>query len=113
MGAAAAWALGRLGDERAVEPLVGALSDEDDKVRAKAAAALERLGWKAADEDQKALYLIAVRKWDKLAELGAAAEGPLTARLRDEDPEVREGAQWILNELKSARELDSLFKSLE
>ncbi len=47
----AAWALGRLGDARAVEPLIAALKDEDLKVREQAAWALGRLGdARATDE---------------------------------------------------------------
>ncbi|HNR58516.1 MAG TPA: HEAT repeat domain-containing protein, partial [Methanothrix sp.] len=41
----AAWALGKIGDERAVDPLVRALrEDEDPSVREWAASALEAIG---------------------------------------------------------------------
>lgn len=45
---AAAVALGKLGDRRAVQPLVSALADSDAQIRTVAAAALGKLGYKAA-----------------------------------------------------------------
>ena len=39
----AAEALGKIGDERAVDPLTEALKDEDSPVREEAARALERI----------------------------------------------------------------------
>lgn len=38
----AAWILGQAGDERAIEPMLALLRDEDESVRAKAAHALQR-----------------------------------------------------------------------
>jgi HEAT repeat protein len=43
---AAAEALGKLGDRRAVEPFQTLLKDEDADVRQAASEALTRLGWK-------------------------------------------------------------------
>ena len=40
----AAWALGKIGDARAVEPLAAALRDNDSDVREAAAQALKSLG---------------------------------------------------------------------
>jgi HEAT repeat protein len=37
-------ALGKIGDTRAVEPLIAALKDEDERVRRVAAEALEQIG---------------------------------------------------------------------
>ncbi|HSV98185.1 MAG TPA: HEAT repeat domain-containing protein [Spirochaetota bacterium] len=42
----AAWSLGRMGDARAVDPLVGLVNDKDPEVRKEVAEALKRLGWK-------------------------------------------------------------------
>jgi HEAT repeat protein len=109
----AAWALGKTKGERATESLREAMSYEHSDVRAKAASTLNSLGWKPAQGREEAVYLIAQKKWDRLAELGAAAEEPLTAMLNDDDAQVREEAQWLLNEIKSAKELQALYKSLE
>jgi len=107
------WALGKIGGKDVVEPLIEAMRDEDSDVRAKSVSLLDRLGWEPAGDSDKAAYFIARKKWDKLAELGDAAVEPLTARLEDEDAQVREDARWILDEIKSAKEMESLFKSLE
>ncbi|MBN2028357.1 MAG: HEAT repeat domain-containing protein, partial [Actinobacteria bacterium] len=107
------WALGRIGGKDVVEPLLGALRDDDSDVRAKSASILEHLGWKPVGDSDKVAYLIARKEWDKLTELGDEAVGPLTARLEDEDARVREDASWILEEIKSAQEMESLFKSLK
>jgi len=109
----AAWALGKIGDKRATGSLLEALRDEDSDVRTKTASVLDHMGWKPADESEKAAFLIAAKKWDQIAALGDAAIEPLKARLKDEDAKVREEAQWILDEIKSAKEMDALFKSLQ
>ncbi|HMA36537.1 MAG TPA: HEAT repeat domain-containing protein [Chloroflexia bacterium] len=55
--AEAAFALGQIGDPRAVEPLIAALRDEDTVVRTEAAAALGALGDRRAVEPLiRALY---------------------------------------------------------
>lgn len=109
----AAWALGKLGGEKAVVHLVEALQDDDADVRARAAASLERLGWAPSGDHEKALYLLATKQWNKLAELGEAAEKALQARLEDGNSEVKEMARCLLDEIRSSRELDELLRSLE
>ena len=104
----AAWALGKLGDPRACEHLVKALADEDAEVRAKAAASLERLGWVPGDDREKAFYFLAVRQWNKLADMGEAAEGALQQRTEDADPEVRDMARCLLEDIRGSRELKEL-----
>ncbi len=42
----AAWSLGRMGDTRAVDALVGLINDKDPEVRKDVSEALKRLGWK-------------------------------------------------------------------
>lgn len=71
----AADALGRLGDERAVEPLVAAMEDPDPRVRKKAAWALGQLG------DRR-------------------GQRPLLAAMRDPDEDVREIAEEAYEILK-------------
>lgn len=71
----AADALGRLGDERAVEPLIAAMDDPDPRVRKKAAWALGQLG------DMR-------------------GQRPLLAAMRDGDEDVREIAEEAYEILK-------------
>ena len=47
----AAWALGEIGDRRAIEGLTRVLEDEDRDVATKAAQALERIGALREKED--------------------------------------------------------------
>jgi len=70
----AAVALGKLKDERAVEPLIELLADDDRCVRNKAAVAL--------------------------GEMGTTAVEPLIELLKDENREVREAAELALRIIK-------------
>lgn len=67
-------ALGKLKDERAVEPLIELLADDDRCVRNKAAVAL--------------------------GEMGTTAVEPLIELLKDENREVREAAELALRIIK-------------
>jgi HEAT repeat protein len=89
--ARAAWtlfALGELGNARAVGPLIKALGDENLEVRAGAAWTLGKI-------------------WD------ARAVDPLIKLLGDESSGVREAAVWALGEIKDRRAVDPLIKALE
>ena len=86
--AAAASALGRLGDKLAVDPLIRKLEDPDEGVRATAASALGRLG-------------------DKLA------VDPLIRKLEDPDEGVRDGAIFALGQLGDKLAVDPLIRKLE
>jgi len=109
----AVWALGRIKGERAMSSLREAMANAHSDVRHKAASTLESQGWKPAKGREEAVYLIASKKWPKLAELGRAAEEPLAAMAGDDDPQVREEVKWLLDEIKSASELDELLGSLK
>jgi len=85
---AAAEALGKLGDTRAVEPLVAALRGEDVEVRRTAAWALGEIG-------------------------DARAVDPLIAALGDEDAEVRRVAARALGEIEDAKATEPLIATLE
>jgi HEAT repeat protein len=72
----AAEALGKLGDNRAAEPLITSLKDQDWEVRQWAAEGLGTLGDKRAVE-------------------------PLTPLLKDQDENVRKVAAWALAKINS------------
>jgi HEAT repeat protein len=109
----AARALGKLGDARACRHLAEALSDEDADVRARVAASLDRLGWTPADDRERARYFMATRQWNKLAEMAEAAEEALRERLEDADPEVREMARCLLDDIRGSREFKELLRELD
>ena len=128
--AAAAEALGQLGDPHAVEPLVAALRDEFGQVCAAAAEALGLIG-----DPQSAEPLIAAlqRKkravsdnqgsdWDQplikaaaqsLMRMGAPAVNPLVnAALKDKDRSVRATAAKILGQMGKPRAIKLLAKAV-
>jgi HEAT repeat protein len=52
-------------------------------VRQGAADALEKTGWKPANDRQRAYYVVALRKWDQAVGVGRPAVDPLIAVLAD------------------------------
>lgn len=74
-----AWALGESGDISAIKPLKDTLFDD---VAHAAAEALDKLGWKPLNEDEKAYCFAAKEKWDQCVGLGAFAVEPLLKKLR-------------------------------
>jgi HEAT repeat protein/beta-lactamase regulating signal transducer with metallopeptidase domain len=103
---AAAFTLGEIRDERAGEPLINALNDAEAQVRETAAWALGEM------KDERAIRkLISLLGLDAdagvrsrsawaLGEMKAtAATEPLTAALKDDDPQVRSEAQQALAEI--------------
>ena len=114
----AAEALGKLGDKRAVDPLINALSDDDFWVRLSAAEALGRLGdTRAVDPLIKMLSddYSGVRR-DAAEALGLLADkravDPLIEALADNDSHVRREAAEALGRLGDKRAVDPLIEAL-
>ena len=84
---AATWALGKIGDPRAVDDLITALRDEDSDVRCAAALVLDEIGGPRAVDD-------------------------LITALRDEDSHVRFAATWALGKIGDPRAVDDLITAL-
>ena len=99
-------ALGRMGDDAAVTPLVRSLRDRDSDVRSMAARMLGELagGRPAPDELSSGIAATTVaeppRRASRLGDAAAdrAAEA-LRVSLADEDPRVRDTALWALGEI--------------
>jgi len=113
----AAEALGRIGDSRAVEPLIAALKDEDFLVRGAAAQALGEIGdlravepLAAALKDEEHTRSCAA---DALWRLGTPAVEPLIAALKDEDFLVRRWAAVTLGHIGSRRAVEPLAATLK
>lgn len=137
----AARALGKIGDARAVEPLIEALKDSDKSVRRDAAAALSQIKDERVvepliealkdlseherasiikaleafptDERQRALMLVASKKWDEVRALGPGAVEPLIYALKDSEQTVRWEAAEILGKLGDTRAVEPLIAALE
>jgi HEAT repeat protein len=109
----AAKALGRLGDKKAVELLIQALMNKDSRYRIRAAEVLDKMGWNAENDTEKAYYLIAKGKWDDLEALGKPAVEPLIIVLKDESRDVRAGAAEALGKIGDKRAIEPLIQTLK
>jgi HEAT repeat protein len=123
VGQAASFALGEIGDPRAVKPLIAVLKDHKEDVRKAAAIALGKIGDPRAVEP-----LIAVLKEiegvvfrgvcraaaEALGEIGdPRAVEPLIAALKDKDEYVRKAAAIALGEIGDPRAVEPLTNALQ
>jgi HEAT repeat protein/pSer/pThr/pTyr-binding forkhead associated (FHA) protein len=116
--AAAAEALGRIGEERAIPYLLKALSDNNSETRAAAAIALGRFREKGAVE--KLVRLLRSRdartRVAALLAIGSirdpAPAGDVIKRLKDKDPSVRSAAARALGSLRVAESVGPLVEAL-
>ena len=103
----AAYALGEIGDKRAIEPLIQTLKDEDSKIRSSVAEALGKI-----DDERVVEPLIQLLKDEAWAVRRKAAEAlgeigdkrsiaPLTHALEDENKWVREAARNALERINN------------
>lgn len=115
-----AMALGKVPDERVVEPLAQLLADEDARVRSQAAlslgqtkleAALEPLILAAHDVDDPALRANALAALSKMP--GPRVFNTAVAALFDADPDVRKNAAVVAGRLHDARAVEPLVMLLE
>ena len=115
MRKAAAQALGEIGDSRAVEPLVAALSDSSlgPSVRRAAAQALDTIGL-PLDPRTQAWHAIALWEWERVIALGSLAVEPLVATLdHSSHGWMREGAAKALGEIGDRRGVKPLIAALK
>jgi HEAT repeat protein len=113
MRKSAARALGRIGDARAVEPLV----DEFDDVPQVAAGALAGVGAPAVEPLIAALRRADLKvRWaaaEALGQIGAPAVEPLIELLEAQDKRVHRAAAWALGQTGDPRAVEPLIAALE
>jgi len=109
----AAEALGRTGDSSAIDPLVEALSDEDQWVREAALYALNLLDWKPANDLEVVLKSVILQRWDNAVVFDALALEPLVMMLSCEDPEVVKATISSLAQIGDARATEPLITMLQ
>jgi HEAT repeat protein len=114
---AAAEDLGKMGDPRAVEPLIAALHDPDESVGNAAAVALGQSGDLRAVRPLAAALKQAAIRWSAargLVELGNPALGTLVAALSDEDVEISKALLAHLKQygIKDPRLVQPLLRQL-
>ncbi len=93
------WALGKIKDEKSVEALVFVLTDSSSFGREEAAKALDSLNWKPTTDQEKVYYLVSKRDWKACLRLGNLAIEPLVFTLIDGENNAR---------IKASETLDSL-----
>jgi HEAT repeat protein len=96
-----------------VDKLIKALKDEDSDVRRSVAWALDGIGWKPGNDEEKVLYYIAKRDWDRCVEMGSFAVEFLIERLKDKNSDVRRSVAEALGEIGDARAVDALIEALK
>jgi len=124
-----AWALGKIGDARAVAPLIAALKDRydsvrdaalaalvqigtssvqpltaalrdtDRSVRERAARALATIGWQPGQNETGAIFWVLRERWDKCVEIGTVAVAPLLSAVKTGDRDVPEKAAEALDKI--------------
>ena len=105
---ASVWALGDIGGEKATDALVSVLTDESSPEKEEAAKALNRLGWKPATDMENAYYLVAMREWDKCRDLGDIVIEPLVFTLKNGNDNAKLGAKVSLDSLGWIPEKDNM-----
>lgn len=110
----AIWELAQRGDSRAVQPLVNLMVDSDSKQRTLILEALSQIGTKTLKPMQVALALSmqdnnpevrknAIRDLTRVYELIGQINQMLSYATNDPDAEVRDTAQWAINQLNTVR----------
>lgn len=112
--------LGFLGDKRAVEPLIAILNDSNPDIRRTASNSLGLLGDKRAvgpmirlleDDDESSGGILffshplgSVRRWamDGLFRIGESGKDQLVRALKDDNDNVRKGAEWVLKMIEKS-----------
>jgi len=96
----------------AIDPLVGALADRSATVRSGAAAALAELGWTPDRGGAGAWYWVTRGEWARAARLGAAAVAPLVVTLREGEGSARVAAVQALGKTGAAQAVPPLIDAL-
>ncbi len=91
-----------------VEPLVALLKDDYKWARAAAAKTLDELGWQPTQDGESVDYWIAKDDWDAVVEIGIPAVQPLVAILECKDREVRRAAAEALGRIGDERAVEPL-----
>ena len=109
----AIWALEKMGDSRAIPPLLScALADAEIEVRGIAAKALRTLGWQPDSPSMAADLAFAVRDWDGVVKLGTAAVNRLVVELHGNEHGLRVEAARALGKIGDTRAVGPLAAAL-
>jgi HEAT repeat protein len=113
---AASFSLKSCREQRIINPLVVALSDEDGLVRNNAALALDDLGWKPLNIESEAIYSVAKKDWENCIKIGPPAVDALIAALKKGDPgpdsDVRGSVADVLGKIGDPKAVEPLMAAL-
>lgn len=102
--AASIRALGKIGARKAIIKIKDALTDEDRDVRKDAAETLARLGWKPKNDEQRAVYFVADRKYKEAGSLGKVSIPYLQKALQEDTSEsVKNSIKAILEKINNKK----------
>src|SRR5215472_8089060 len=110
--AAAATAFATLCDSRFIGHLVSALRDPSTEARGAAALALRSLRWMAANDEQQALFEVALGNTQAAAFKGEAAVNPLLSELGNETETIRRAAAEALGGVEDPRRVAPLLAAI-
>ncbi|MEM6349494.1 MAG: peptidoglycan-binding protein [Cyanobacteria bacterium P01_D01_bin.14] len=119
----AIWELGQRGNSTAVQPLVNAMVGTDSKEKSLILAALSEIGIRSLKPMNRALAIAlqdenpevrknAIRDLTRIYDLVAQISQMLGHATEDEDAEVRQTANWALEQLGRIRKLPEIKNSL-
>jgi len=109
--ASAAWVLGKIGDARAVEPLVSAMRDWE--AGNLAAEALKKLGWKPTTVEERVHYAVAREDRETLEKRWQETKQVLLKDMESGDSVVIENAVYALIGLGKEEVIQPLIEILE
>lgn len=109
----AAVALQHIGDVRALQPLITALTDSSPAVRHAAADALDELRWTPSPDVYGAAYWVIRQQWNKCVAIGVPAIEPLVGVSRSDDAGVRKEVVAALGMIGGAAALKPLISALQ
>lgn len=95
-----------------LKPFVKALEHKDYHVRKGAAKVLDKQGWNPANQNERANYLTAKKKWKALSEMGSDAVPALLNILADEKILVRNAAAKTLGKIGDPTAVEPLISGL-
>ena len=102
--------LGKLGDKRAIPPLLDAL--RSSVVNRAAGKALESIGWIPDDGAAGTFFWIAKRDWERCVVIGAPALEPLSDTVKNGEDDARWGAAYALGRLGNTGAVPTLIYAL-
>lgn len=110
-------ALAKIGDQRAVPPLLARMKTHFSDAAAKA---LDDLGWTPADDAERTVHLLAKQRYHEVPAIGEGAVEPLVAFLASSGEATswvgvngRKRAAGVLGELGDARAVEPLIRLLQ